>query len=148
MIRIRRFVLAVVLACISVPAAAASLLELNFGLSGPRYDAVVPLCQDPWVTGKITARFAEKESQFWNSSLQIVGFERLHETAFRAWHVEATPRRHCSGIALVSDGKRRPVHYTIVEDGGWLGVFWGVDFCIVGLDRDWAYNPNCRMARP
>ena len=62
--------------------------------------------------------------------------------------MQTTPRRFCSGIALVSDGRKRPIYYAIVEDGGWLGFIWGVDFCVVGLDRDWSYNPNCRMARP
>src|SRR5262245_54048331 len=59
----------------SVPAFGASLLELNFWLSGPRYDAVVPTCEDPAALGRIQARFSEKESGFWNSSLQIVQFE-------------------------------------------------------------------------
>jgi hypothetical protein len=25
---------------------------------------------------------------------------------------------------------------------------WGVNFCVEGLDRNWAYNPDCRAARP
>jgi hypothetical protein len=25
---------------------------------------------------------------------------------------------------------------------------WGVEWCVVGLDRNWAYNPACKMARP
>jgi hypothetical protein len=25
---------------------------------------------------------------------------------------------------------------------------WGVEWCVVGLDRNMAYNPNCQMARP
>jgi hypothetical protein len=25
---------------------------------------------------------------------------------------------------------------------------WGVEWCVVGLDRNWAYNPRCKMARP
>jgi hypothetical protein len=24
----------------------------------------------------------------------------------------------------------------------------GIEWCIVGLDRNWAYNPACKMARP
>ena len=37
---------------------AASLLDLNFWLSGPRYDAVVPLCDEPAPLAKIQQRFA------------------------------------------------------------------------------------------
>jgi hypothetical protein len=29
-----------------------------------------------------------------------------------------------------------------------IGAIWGVEWCIVGLDRNWAYNPACKMARP
>jgi len=25
---------------------------------------------------------------------------------------------------------------------------WGVEWCVVGLDRNWAYNPTCKMAQP
>lgn len=48
----------------------------------------------------------------------------------------------------MSDGVRRAVHYAIIEDTGYLGVSWGVQWCVVGLDRNWAYHPACRMARP
>jgi hypothetical protein len=29
-----------------------------------------------------------------------------------------------------------------------IGMDWGVNFCVAGLDRDWAYNPGCRAAGP
>src|SRR5215207_4357248 len=130
------------------PASPASLLELNFGLSGPRYDAIVPLCDDPAVLGKIASRFAEKEGNYWRSDLGLTAIERVRELAFRPWGSDAIPRRFCSGVAVVSDGKPRPVYYSVNETGGWLGAGWGVEWCIVGLDRNWAYNPHCRMARP
>jgi hypothetical protein len=145
----RRLVVSIllVLAC-AAPAAAASWFELNFGLSGPRYDATVPLCDDPGVIGQISSKFAHKEGEFWNSNLGIVGMDRIRESAFRPWASQAIPRRFCSALARISDGTRRPVHYSINETGGWLGVGWGVEWCVVGLDRNWAYNPACRMAKP
>ena len=130
----------------ATPAAAASWAEMNFYLSGPRYDGVVPPCQA--ALGTIASRFASKESRFWNSNLQIVDFERVHETAFRPWAQNTIPRRFCSALALVSDGRKRPVYYWIGEDTGYLGATWGVEWCVVGLDRNWAFNPVCKMARP
>jgi hypothetical protein len=127
---------------------AASILEQNFWLSGPRYDAVVPLCQEAGPLGKIQARFSEKEGQFWNSDLQIVGFENVREVAFRPWAEGTIPRRFCTATALVSDGVKRKLDYSIGEDTGWLGVTWGVEWCVVSLDRNWAYNPSCKMALP
>ena len=58
------------------------------------------------------------------------------------------PRRFCNGVARVSDGTRHTVHYSISETGSWTGVMWGVEWCVVGLDRNWAYNPSCKMAQP
>lgn len=129
-------------------AGAASWFEHNFWLSGPRYDATVPLCDDPAVVGKISLRFAEKENVHWNSRLGILGVGHIRELAFRPWAADTIPRRFCSGVAEVSDGKRRPVYYSVNETNGWLGISWGVEWCVVGLDRNWAYNPGCRMARP
>ena len=127
---------------------AAGFLEKNFWLSGPRYDAMVPLCEEPFPLGQIQRRFSEKEGKFWESRLEIIGFERVREVAFRPWVADAIPRRFCSATALVSDGVKRPIYYSIAEDTGIIGATWGVEWCVVGLDRNWAYNPSCKMAKP
>jgi hypothetical protein len=127
---------------------AASLLDLNFWLSGPRYDAVVPLCDEPAPLAKIQQRFAVKEHRFWNSELKIVGFQDLREVSFMPWASGTIPRRFCTGNALVSDGTFHRIDYVIAEDTGIIGATWGVEWCVVGLDRNWAYNPACKMARP
>ena len=142
------FVLAAALTLSVAPANAANWFEMNFWMSGPRYDAVVPLCQDPAALGKIQSRFADKEGHYWQSNLQLVDFERVHEIAFRPWAEGTIPRRFCGAVALVSDGKKRAIYYSIIEDAGMIGMTWGVEWCVVGLDRNWAYNPACRMARP
>jgi hypothetical protein len=127
---------------------AASMFEMNTWLSGPRYDAVVPLCEAAGALGEIQVAFSEKEGQFWHSDLRIVGFENVREVAFRPWAEGTIPRRFCSATALVSDGVKRKLHYSIGEDTGFMGVSPGVEWCVTGLDRNWAYNPACRMARP
>ncbi len=129
-------------------AQAASFLEKNFWLEGPRYDAILPPCDAPDALGKIARRFAEKESKFWNSELEIVAFKVVREVAMRPWDVNTVPRRWCTGTVLTSDGKKRRVNYSIIEDGGIIGATWGVEWCVVGLDRNWAYNPACKMALP
>jgi hypothetical protein len=139
---------AAAMAASAVPSDAAGFWEKNFWLSGPRYDAVVPLCEEAGPLDEIQSRFAAKESGFWNSSLAIVGFEKVRQVAFRPWHADAIPRRFCQAVALVNDGKKRPIYYSISEDGGFASFSWGVDWCVVGLDRNLAYNPACRMARP
>jgi hypothetical protein len=144
---LRSFVLAGVLALGAVmPATAASWLEKSIYLIGPRYDGVLPPCEAALDT--IASRFAQKEGRFWNSDLSIVGFDRIRETAFRPWAPETIPRRFCTAVAMVSDGRQHAVHYSIGEDTGIIGQTWGVEWCVVGLDRNWAYNPACKMARP
>ena len=130
----------------SAPAQAANWLEKTIYMSGPRYDGVLPACEAALNT--ITWRFAEKENRFWNSNLQILGFERVREIAFRPWVAGTIPRRFCTANALVSDGRKHTVNYWIGEDTGMIGQTWGVEWCVVGLDRNWAYNPRCKMARP
>ena len=127
---------------------AAGFLEMNFWLSGPRYDAVVPLCDDSWVQSRMRGTFAQKEGRFWNSDLTIVELENIRETTFNPWRYQTIPRRFCRAVALVSDGIRRPVYYSIGEDLGMIGMKWGVEWCVTGLDRNWAYSPRCRMAKP
>ncbi|MCO5130449.1 MAG: hypothetical protein M9932_07770 [Xanthobacteraceae bacterium] len=130
---------------LSPAANAANPLEMNFGLFGPRYDGVLPPCES--ALGTITAQFAERESTFWNSALQITGYDRVRETGFRPWLSDSIPRRFCSARAMLSDGKPRTVDYSIIEDGGIAGYGPGVEWCVVGLDRNWAFNPRCRAAR-
>lgn len=127
---------------------AATLLEKNFWLSGPDYDGVLPACDHPEALARIASRFATKESRFWNSSLQILRIDRVRETAFRPWERDLIPRRFCVGRAYISDGKVSPVYYWIGEDTGMIGASWGIEWCVVGYDRNWAYNPSCKMARP
>lgn len=137
-----------VLGATAAPAAAASWLEKNFYLSGPRYDAVLPACNAASALSKIVGRFAVKESRFWNSSLTIQDVNAIREVSFRPWMEGTVPRRFCTGKVLVSDGRWRTMHYSIIEDGGMIGASWGVEWCVVGLDRNWAYNPSCKMALP
>ena len=127
---------------------AANLLEKNFWLSGPRYERDVPACDLPAALDRIIGDFHAKEARFWNSALQIVGIENIRETALLPWAAQAIPRRFCAGTALINDGAHHPIYYSIAEDTGAAGMDWDVNFCVVGLDRNWSYGPRCRAARP
>ena len=128
------------------PAEAANPLELNFWLSGPRYDGRVKPCEAALST--ITYRFGEKESTFWNSNLTVTGYGDIHEVAFRPWQSDNIPRRYCSGTVRLSDNTFHALHFSIIEDGSFAGYDQGVEFCITGLDRNWAFNPACKAAQP
>jgi hypothetical protein len=128
------------------PAKAANPLELNFWLSGPKYEGRVAPCEA--ALSAISSQFQEKESTFWNSALTITGYGNIHEVAFRPWQSDNIPRRYCSGSVMLNDSSVHLVHFSIIEDGGFAGVDQGVEWCVTGLDRNWAYNPACRAARP
>ena len=144
---LRSLFTAVLLAfCALSPAQAAGWLEKTVYMTGPRYDGALPPCEAG--LGKIAARFAEKEGRFWNSDLQILDFERVREVAPGSWARSMIPRRFCQATAHVSNGRKHAVYYSIGEDTGMIGANWGVEWCVAGLDRNWAYNPRCKMARP
>jgi hypothetical protein len=132
----------------SLPASAANFFEKNGYLIGPRYDSNIPACDNSWALSQIQRRFATKESRFWNSDLQITNFDNIREVAYRPWADGTIPRRFCTGRAQISDGVWRTVRYSIVEDGGMIGASWGVQWCVVGVDRNAAYNPECKAAAP
>ena len=147
-----RFALAALTLVLSLTAVsqprAANLFEKNFWLSGPRYDRDVPACDYSQALNRIITNFHTKEYRFWNSELRIVGIENIHETADMPWAAQSIPRRFCSGTAVISDGTKHLIAYSIAEDTGMIGMGWGVNFCVADLDRNWAYRPECRAARP
>jgi len=147
--RIACLALALALSIVSISQSrAANLLEKNFWMSGPRYDQVLPPCNYRAALDRIIGDFQIKEARFWNSRLQIVGIENIQQTALLPWASQNIPRRFCSGTAVINDGARHAIFYSIAEDTGTIGIDWGVNFCVVGLDRNFAYGPACRAARP
>src|ERR1700737_4372872 len=83
------------------PAAqAASWLEKNFWLSGPRYSGKLPPCDYPVALSKIRYAFGLRERRFWNSDLRIAGFEQVREIAFRPGAPDTIPRGYGPGGPL------------------------------------------------
>lgn len=112
------------------------------------YSGIVPPCSDPSSLREIQAHFAERESTYWQSGLQIAQFEDVREIGFRSNGLDYIPRRYCQAHILMSDQKVRLVDYSIVEAGGSIGYTDGVVWCVVGLDRLDGFSPACKMARP
>jgi len=127
---------------------AASWLEKNFWLSGPNYSRDMPACDYPAALDRIIGDFHTTEARFWNSRLQIVGIENIRQTAYLPWAAQSIPRRFCTATALINDGRRQAIYYSIASGTSVIGLGWGVNFCVVGLDRAFAYGPDCRAARP
>jgi hypothetical protein len=135
------------------------------------WNSLLPQCADTSVLGKVQARFSDREGTYWQSGLQIQGFDLIRETGFRVNGLDYIPRRYCSAKALLNDGTARTMHFSVIEDMDMTGgdalrsvissltfgavrngpsVFphWSVDWCVVGLDRHNAYGLNCSAAKP
>ena len=125
----------------------------------------LPACDNSGVLGRIQARFSQAESGYWQSGLEIVSFDPFREIGYRSTGADYIPRRYCTARAQLNDGKMRQVSYWVGEDlgfsgGDYAGMLlpfssqtsllgnWGVTFCVNGLDRNYAYGPDCRAARP
>ena len=112
------------------------------------YSGQLPPCDDPGVLSTISEAFAGKESEYWNSSLTINGYDRIREIGFRANGVAYIPRRYCVARATLNDAHAHLVVYQIQEDLGFIGWGDGVEWCVVGVDRNLAYAPGCSALRP
>jgi hypothetical protein len=112
------------------------------------YDGVIPACADGAVLDFIKSRFATREAGYWDSSIEIAGFDAPYEIAYRPRGPNFVPRRYCSVTGLFSDNRPRKIFYSVDEDMGLFGLSWNVTWCPLGLDRDLTYAPGCKMARP
>jgi hypothetical protein len=112
------------------------------------YDGGLPACDDPAVFERIQGRFHDREAEFWNTGLEILGFGKVKEIGYKTNGEDYIPRRYCSARAYLNDEKSHQVSYSINEDLGIIGFGFGVEWCVGGLDRNDAYAPNCKMARP
>ena len=112
------------------------------------YWSNLPACDNTWVTGRINDRFQQTQSSYWNSTLTIARYDRFKEIGFRANGVAYIPRRYCIARVVLNDHKERTIIYDIQEDTGIIGWGWGVEWCVVGLDRNSAYSPACSVLRP
>lgn len=110
--------------------------------------ANMPACEDAGVLSTISGRFVQTQQEFWHSDLAISGFDRVREIGFRSNGLAYIPRRFCIARAAMSDSKERTVIYNVVTAFGIIGMSWGVEWCVVGLDPNFAYAPACHSLRP
>jgi hypothetical protein len=99
-----------------------------------------PRCNDPVVYERIAAEY---RSRHWASGFAAVGI-RATEASWQSWPQHLIPRRFCQGTIQALSGAERPIYYAIIADG----LSYELQWCVVGLDRAWPYDPRCRLARP
>jgi hypothetical protein len=112
------------------------------------FSSDMPACEAAGVLAAVSSRFNQTQREFWNSQLAISSFDRVREIGFRSNGLAYIPRRFCIARAAMSDSKERTVIYNVVSAFGIIGISWGVEWCVVGLDPNFAYAPACSTLRP
>lgn len=112
------------------------------------YTGALPPCNYWKVISEISSGFANREITYWGSGLEIVNVDEIHEIGYRTNGATYIPRRYCAARGDFNDGISRGISFEIAENLGFTGVGWGVTWCVVGLDRNHAYSPRCKMVGP
>ncbi len=120
------------------------------------FSSSLPTCEDNGVLSTVSGRFAQTENTYWDGNSVIAGIDGVREIGFRANGLAYIPRRYCVGRAAVVDPRDPPpqrpkmhtVVYNVVQAGGIIGWNWGVEWCVIGFDRNHAYSPDCEILRP
>jgi hypothetical protein len=134
----RRFAFASLVALTSAGAA-----EARWENAHPQ---TLPLCEE--ALGKAAGRFAAKERAYWNSNAAVGMTLEIRQIAVNPWGPYFIPRRFCTARVMMNDGLERRMDYVIQAGTGLAGVGYGVEVCVSGFDRNLAYAPDCKMARP
>ena len=108
----------------------------------------VPACGDRSVLDSVVERFQHSESEYWSSGLSLLSFDQIRDQGYRTTGYDFVPRRYCQARAAFNDNKYRQVVYWIGESLGFSGYGFGVEWCVQGLDRNYADGPNCQAVRP
>ncbi len=120
------------------------------------FSSDLPQCDDPGVLSTIQSRFGEAENTFWGGRNAIEGIEKVRDIGFRANGLAYIPRRFCVGRAAIVEPQSPPperpklhtVVYNVVAADSIIGWTWGVQWCVVGFDRERAYEPSCEVLKP
>lgn len=105
------------------------------------FDANLAACESALST--IQSRFRSTERRYWNSNAEIISFEQVGQAAFRPHGLDLVPRRYCQAVAVMADKRRLKLRYAIIEDGGFAGIWDGVQYCLDGYDRNHTAMAGC-----
>lgn len=115
--------------------------------AGERNQLGAQSCSSNRTLNNIAERFAWAEAQTWHRGFVIEALEnpRLRYNVFNGPSMIA--HTHCLADALMTDGKRWTVYYTVEEGMGFASMGTGVEFCVLGLDPWHVYDRDCRTLR-
>ena len=109
--------------------------------------ADIRACADARMLARISQRFAWAERNTWQRGYEIAAIERprLRYTVFKG--PSMIRHRHCRATAVMTNGARRALFYTVSAGMGFASIGQGVDFCLAGLDPWRVHGAACRSLR-
>ena len=105
-------------------------------------------CDAEQILTRIQSVFRTTQNAYWKKDLQLTEFDRVRELSLRGNGVEYIPRRYCIARGHFNDDSIHTVIYDIEEGEGIIGFGDGVEYCVIGLDRMFAFSPACSSLRP
>lgn len=109
-------------------------------------DETVPACDAPAVVNA-AYRFVNRAEPVY-LPLELEDLSRIQELRQSLPQISPLDRRYCKASARLSNDTHTTAYYFIEEDSGFVGLSWKVYVCLIGHDRWFVYDGNCRVARP
>lgn len=107
----------------------------------------LPACESPAVLHAAMAHIAAADAAY-RGGVTIQSISRIEQTGYGEPLGSLLAQRYCSGQATLSDGRSHNVYFRIAEGRGLLGLTWGVQACLPGLDKWYVYDGRCEAIRP
>ncbi|WP_310619007.1 hypothetical protein [Flexibacterium corallicola] len=117
--------------------------KVYFSLGGENR---LPSCDSMWTMYFVKSAIGNAVYPYYGG-LRVRGVEHIKETGYRLGNPSPVARRYCAGTANLSNGTQRAIYYKIIEHDGFLGLLWGVEACLLGLDKFRVYDGKCRTVR-
>jgi hypothetical protein len=113
----------------------------------------LPTCDNRRVISQIIHRFNNAERKTWKRGFSISQVSHPHSRGDNLrqdayGEPPLVPIRYCETTAHMTNGKNYSMHYFIEAKMGFVGVSWGTEFCVHGLDPWRVYNGACEIAHP
>jgi hypothetical protein len=126
---------------------------LDWGISKPLADNA---CLKPKYLEKIVNRFNWVQEKTWETNIRMIGIHDPREIDFKLNGPETmVDKVYCRASAEIVDlsspdlpPKTHMVAFIVEEDGGFVGVVPGIEWCVAGYDWFREYEPSCRVLNP
>ncbi|MCF6321964.1 MAG: hypothetical protein L3J32_09380 [Rhizobiaceae bacterium] len=107
----------------------------------------LPVCTNTGVLEKVVKRYNKADSNLWQKGVRMNAINGAREHTVNPLYESAIDRRYCRAKAYLSNGQHYTVYFLIERGMGLAGTGWGVEYCLRGSDKWYAYGSGCRVLR-